>query len=47
MTFLQRIAPTAKHGTWNKEDALTYIQEQSGMYFYREVVKAFLNLLRS
>ena len=30
---------------WTKEDALAYIQEQSGKHFFPEAVKAFLEML--
>ena len=30
---------------WTKEEALAYIQEQSGKYFFPEAVKAFLDML--
>jgi HD-GYP domain-containing protein (c-di-GMP phosphodiesterase class II) len=31
---------------WKKEDALTYLQEQSGKHFYPEAVRAFLEILK-
>ena len=31
---------------WKKEDALAYIQEQSGKHFYPEAVRAFLEMLK-
>jgi len=31
---------------WKKEDALTYLQEQSGKHFYPEAVRAFLEMLK-
>jgi len=32
---------------WEKEEALTYLQEQSGKYFYPEAVRAFLEMLKN
>jgi HD-GYP domain-containing protein (c-di-GMP phosphodiesterase class II) len=32
---------------WNIEDALAYIQEQSGKHFYPEAVRAFLEMLKN
>ena len=31
---------------WKKEDALIYLQEQSGKHFYPEAVRAFLEMLK-